>query len=133
MTTQQERSYLLLLSQITNLIPVYYSYCIPWITIGCDIFSLGVLFFRKRKDKNINIMILKCQYIMNLIYALNMILNDNVFSLTLFNYILTQNVSDFVCKLHFVLMRYFYCMAPCMQMVYLYLLIFLNQIKILIF
>lgn len=128
--------YAIQLSQINGQIPTYYGYCVPWMAIGCNLFALGVLFFRKRQEReqNLVILIFKWQYATGLIYALNMLLNDNVFSLSLFNFILTRNVSDLVCKLHLILLKYFYSMSPWMQVVItfdrLWSIIFANKLKI---
>ena len=127
MVSLQDLQYISQLSQTTNQIPVYYAYSIPWMTIACNLFALGVLFFRKRtgtgtgssSGQNLVILIFKWQYFSGLLYTLNMILNDNTFSQTLFNYVSTKYVEDYVCKIHLVLMKYFYCMAPWMQVVYI--------------
>lgn len=118
MSSTEEVLYALRLSQVSSKISLYYSYSIPWMSIFCDLFALGVLFFRKRREENLLILIFKWEYIISLIYALNMVFNDNVFSYSLFKYVSTQNVADPVCKLHLVLMKYIYCMAPWMQVVY---------------
>ena len=117
MDSNEDILYATQLSKISNRIVLYYAYCVPVMTIGCNLFALGVLFFRKRTEEYLVILIFKWQYLIGLIFALNMIFNDNTFSYNLFKYVLTQNVSDLVCKLHLVLMKYFYCMAPWMQVV----------------
>lgn len=119
MTSTQDLLYAKWLSQVSSKISLYYSYSIPWMTIICNLFALGVLFFRKRTEENLLILIFKWQYFIGLIYSLNMVFNDNVFSYSLFNYVSTQNVADIVCKLHLIWMKYIYCMAPWMQVVYL--------------
>ena len=119
MVSQEDSSYAALLNQISNQLVLYFSYSIPWTAIFISLLVLCVLFFRKRTEKTLIILVFKAEYIICLVFALNMILNDDVFSFGLFKYVSTQNVDDIVCKLHLVLMKYFYCMAPWMQVVYL--------------
>ena len=117
MVSRQDLLYAKWLSKIGDQTTLYYSYCVPWMSIGCSLFALGVLFFRKRTEENLIILIFKWQYFIGVIYALNMVLNDDTFSFRLFNFVSSQNVADIVCKLYLVLMKYIYCMAPWMQVV----------------
>lgn len=117
MVSLQDILYFKWINQINSKITLYYSYCAPWMSIGCSLFALGVLFFRKRTEENLIILIFKWQYFIGLIYALNMVLNDDTFSFSLFKYVSSTNVADIVCKLHLVLMKYIYCVAPWMQVV----------------
>lgn len=105
------------LQQISTNLPIYFSYCIPWISLVLGLFSMCVLFFKKRQEKNIIIFIFKWQYIINVLYALNMVFNDNTFTVNLFNYNLNIGILDPFCKMHYVSVRFIYCLSPWMQVV----------------
>lgn len=117
MTSAQDIAFGLAISSANNQITQYFSYTMPWLTIGCNLVALSVLYFRKRIEQNIVIFIFKWQYLLGILYALNMLTNENQFSQTLFKYVLTENVSDPVCKLRFLFLRFIYCLSPWMQVV----------------
>lgn len=113
----------LLLIETINDIKFYYSLSVPLITISCSLVIFLVLFLQTRKEENAAVLNFKWQYGIGIIFSLNMILNDEFVSDTLFGFDFTQNVPDYVCKIHIVLKKYIYCMPLWIQVVYSYMLI----------
>lgn len=110
--------YTIWLSTLNNNLPTYFSYFAPWIGISSGAFALAALFLRKKTQEDSLIRFLfKWQYSIVLIYALNMIFLDTQFT-RLFNYNSFINVTDSFCKIQFVFLRFTYCSAPWMQVVF---------------
>lgn len=123
MASQQDFLYAEKLTNIKNIIIKYYSYSLL-LPIFWNCFAFIAFFFSKetgsyfqRREKQLIILIFKYQYGIALLFTLNMVLIDGLFSYNLFGYVLTMNVSDTVCKLRLVLNKYLYCIAPCYQVV----------------
>jgi hypothetical protein len=123
MASQEDFLYAIELRNIKTCIKTCYSYSILSASIW-NCLAFAALFFSNEtgcslqcREKKLTIFIFKVQYAITLIFTINMVLNENLFSYPLFNYVLTKNVPDWVCKLHFVIKRYVYCMAPFFQMV----------------
>lgn len=101
---------------------LYFYGLISMFSFFWNIFALYAS-FRKSTKENLTIMIFRAQYIIGIMYELNMILNDEIYSYRIFNFSLIQNVPDFACKILLVLNRYLYCSSPWLQVVHLYMLI----------
>ena len=124
MTSSADAAFINTLNSVNNQLQLYFSYSAPWLGLAFSTFAFLALVLRKRRDKNLLIYIFVWQYIIAIIYPLNILFNDNQFTPKLFGYTLRQYVSDPVCKLGFMLLRYIYCIAPWMQVViFLFLLI----------
>jgi hypothetical protein len=115
MTSQQD--YINLLTTVNNQLKLYFSYCAPWLGIALAIISLGVLLIRKRREKNLIIYLFAWQYAVGILFCLNILFLDPQFSLKLFGFTFKQYVSDPVCKLSNMFLRFFYCLSPWMQVV----------------
>jgi hypothetical protein len=94
-----------------------FSYSVPWAGIILSIFATIALMKPRSRRKNLLIYIFKWQYLISIIFWLNMLFNDSRFTSRLFNYSLMQSVSDPICKLSNMLLRFFYCASPWMQVV----------------
>lgn len=94
-----------------------FSYSVPWFGIVLSTFAMIVLMKPRGRRKNLLIYIFKWQYLISIIFWLNMVFIDPQFTLRLFNYSLMQSVSDPICKLINMLLRFFYCASPWMQVV----------------
>lgn len=117
MASAQDLAYVKYLSSINTQLQTYFAYIAPWIGLGFSTFAFLALALRKRRDKNLLIYIFLWQYIIGIIYPLNIAFNDNQFTVKLFGYTLQQYVSDPVCKLNYMFIRYIYCISPWMQVV----------------
>jgi len=117
MSSQQDLYIINLLSSISSKLNLYFSYIAPWICLGLSTFAFTVLVLRKRREKNLIIYLFAWQYAFAIFFALNLVFNDPQFSLKLFNYTLKQYVSDPVCKLSNMILRFFYFTSPWMQVV----------------
>lgn len=112
-----DTQYMVYLLSISQQMPIYFSYFMPWIGLACGIIALIVLFFFKPTEDTIIIFIFKWQYSIVVLYSLNMIFIDSIFSVPLFGYNPGMNVSDALCAIQYVLMRFIYCLSPWMQAV----------------
>lgn len=117
-----DTQYMVYLLSISQQMPIYFSYFMPWIGLACSIIALIVLFFFKPTEDTIIIFIFKWQYSIVVLYSLNMIFLDPIFSVPLFGYNPGMNVSDALCAIQYVLMRFIYCLSPWMQAVTYYIL-----------
>lgn len=117
MTSQQEQNLVNLLTSVNNQLKLYFSYCAPWVGLFLSAVALIVLVLRKRREKNLVIYLFTWQYAIGIIFSLNMVFLDPQFSQKLFGFTLKQYVSDPVCKLSNMFLRFFYCASPWMQVV----------------
>ena len=114
-----ELNYALYVKNTMDKIQKYYTWSVPWFSIALELFTLGVLFLRKPSlvDKTNVIYLYKWQYVIGIIYALNMIFNDSDFASSLFGYDLTQNMTDAACKVTYFSRHYIYFLPSWMQVV----------------
>ena len=115
MTSQQ--NLVKLLSTVGSQLKLYFSYSVPWLALGFSTVALLVLVLRKRREKNLVIYLFAWQYAFVILFCLNLLFNDPQFYLKLFSYSLKQYVSDPVCKMSNMFLRFFYCASPWMQVV----------------
>ena len=117
--SQEDRDYINYLNSFNVELKYIFSYSIPWLGLAVSTFALLALIKRRRLDrgKNLLIYIFQWQYAISIIYWLNMIFNDPQYSTLLFKYSLSQGVSDPICKLSFMLLRFIYCASPWIQVV----------------
>lgn len=120
MTSAADTAFIKLLTSVNSQLVTYFGYIAPWIGFSFSTFALLAIVLRKRRDRNLLIYIFAWQYTISTIYPLNVAFVDYTFSIKLFGYTLKQYVSDPVCKLSFMIMRYIYCIAPWMQVVILF-------------
>ena len=100
-------------------IHLIFTYSVPWFGLAVSIFAIIALMKSRPRNrgKNLLIFIFKWQYAIAIVYWLNMIFNDDLFSLDLFNYSIRRYVSDPICKLTTMAKQFFYCAPPWMQVV----------------
>lgn len=113
MASQQVKT----LKTVYSQLPLYFSYCGPWIGLSFSIVGFLVLVIRKRREKNLVIYLFSWQYIFGILFSLNMLFNDSQFSQALFGITLKQFVSDPICKISNMFLRFFYVASPWMQVV----------------
>lgn len=117
MSSAENQAYISYLNSVNDQLQTIFIYSVPWIGLVISIFSTVGLILRKRRSRNLLIYIFKWRYAICIIYWLNILFNDSTFTKKLFKYTLTQDVSDPVCKVNFMFMRFFYCASPWMQVV----------------
>ena len=119
MTSSEDKEFAKYLNSINMQLQYIFSYSVPWLGLALSTFALIALMKRRRRGqgKNLLIYIFKWRYAIAITYWLNMIFNDSKFSYKLFTYTLNTFVSDPICKLSFMFMRFFYCVSPWMQVV----------------
>lgn len=117
MASAADRAFVNTLNSVNSQLKTYFAYIMPWIGLGFSTFAFLALVLRKRREKNLLIYIFVWQYIIAIIYPLNIVFNDNQYTTKLFGYTLIFYVSDPVCKLSFMFMRFIYCISPWMQVV----------------
>lgn len=105
------------LSSVNTKLQLYFSYSAPWLGLAFSIFATLALVLRKRRESNLLIYIFVWNYAIGIIYPLNMVFNDYQFSQKLLGYTFKQAVSDPVCKLSSLFLRFIYCASPWMQVV----------------
>ena len=105
------------LNTVNSQLQTYFTYTAPWIGLGFSTIAFLALALRKRREKNLLIYILLWQYMIAIIYALNILFNDDQLTTRIFGYSLRTYVSDPFCKLSLMFMRYIYCISPWMQVV----------------
>lgn len=117
MTSQQEKDLITLLTKVNSQLKLYFSYSAPWIGLALSIISLLVFVVRIRREKNLVIYLFAWQYAIGILFSLNMVLNDPQFVTNLFGFTLSRYVSDPVCKMSNMFLRFFYCASPWFQVV----------------
>lgn len=117
MASEQDKAFASYMVSASIQIYTIFSYSVPWVGIILSVFATIALMKPRRRRKNLVIYIFKWQYLISIIFWLNMLFNDSQFTLRLFNYSLMQSVSDPICKLSNMLLRFFYCASPWMQVV----------------
>lgn len=117
MASEQDKAFASYMVSASIQIYTIFSYSVPWVGIILSVFATIALMKPRRRRKNLLIYIFKWQYLISIIFWLNMLFNDSQFTLRLFNYSLMQSVSDPICKLSNMLLRFFYCASPWMQVV----------------
>lgn len=117
MSSSQSTDFINLLISVNNKLQMYFSYSAPWLGLGVSTFALLAIVLRKRREKNLIIYIFAWEYILGIIFALNMLFNDPQFSVYNFGYTLTKYISDPVCKMSNMFLRFFYCASPWIQVV----------------
>lgn len=117
MTSQEDQNLFKLLSTISSQLKLYFSYCAPWLSICFSIVAIMALVLRKRREKNLVIYLFAWQYAFSILFCLNMAFNDPDFSKMLFGFTLNIYVSDPVCKMSNMFLRFFYCASSWMQVV----------------
>lgn len=105
------------LISVSSKLQLYFSYTAPWLGLGVSTFALLAIVLRKRREKNLIIYLFAWQYILAVIYPLNMLFNDPQFSINLFGINLNKYVSDPICKMSNMFLRFFYCSSPWIQVV----------------
>lgn len=126
MTSQAEKNFISYLNKISSNLYLYFSYSAPWLGLSLSTVAFLVLLLRKRREKNLIIFLFTWQYAFGIIFSLNMLFNDPQFSLYLFSFGLRQYVSDPVCKISNMFLRFFYCISPWIQVVIYKIIIFTN-------
>ena len=126
MTSSEDQDFRKLISSVRAQLQYIFSYSIPWLGLGVSIFALIALMKPRRRGrgKNLLIYIFKWRYAIAIVYWLNMIFIDYQFSYILFNYSIRLNVSDPICKLRYVFMRFFYFVSPWMEVVIFFFIFF---------
>lgn len=117
MTTQAEKNFINNLNKVNSNLNLYFSYSAPWLGLSWSTVAFLVLLLRKRREKNLIIFLFTWQYAFGIIFSLNILFNDPQFSQNLFGFTLKQYVSDPVCKISNMFLRFFYCTSPWMQVV----------------
>lgn len=117
MTSIAEKNMISLLSKVNSDLYLYFSYCAPWLGLGLSTLAFLVLVLRKRREKNLVIFLFSFQYAFGIMFSLNMLFLDQQFSLKLFSFTFTTYVSDPVCKMSNMFLRFFYFASPWMQVV----------------
>jgi hypothetical protein len=119
MTIQEDQDFTKYLTSINVKLQYIFTYSVPWLGLALSILALIALIKPRRRvqGKSLLIYIFKWQYAIAIIYWLNLIFNDDPYSKKLFNYSLRQNLSDPICKLTFMLLKFIYCTSPWMQVV----------------
>lgn len=113
------------LMRVNQLLPEYFSYSLPWTCLLTSLFALLALFGSKkptrspRRDNSLQLLVYlyKWQYVVILIYSINMITNDSQFTLKLFGYTSKKISLNAICKICLVFERLIYCLAPWFQVV----------------
>lgn len=117
MTSLEDAIYINYLASIRNKSNLYFSYSLPWMSIGWSTFALFSLYIRRRVEKNLLLFLFKCRYWLCLAYALNMVLQDPNFTSVLFGYNTNFNIIDAFCKMRTSLQMFIYCIPPWMHVV----------------
>lgn len=127
MVSPEDQDIVKYLISVSVKIQVLFTYSVPWLGLAISIFAIIALTKSRTRNrgKNLLIYIFKWQYAIVVIYWLNMVFIDDLFSLDLFNYSIRRNVSDPICKLTTMAKQFFYCAPSWMQVV-----IFLNFLLI---
>lgn len=115
-----EIDYSYFLSWIAIKLPVFFSYFMPLVGLSSGLFACAVLYLSKHSEVTPVIFIFKWQYVIGVLYALNMIFNDPMFTSSLFPYNPNEFVSNAFCKVQTIIMHFFYCISPWIQVVSCY-------------
>lgn len=117
MSSSNDASYIKAINAASNNLQLYFSYTAPWLGLGMSTFAFLAIVLPKRREKNLIFYLFALQYIFAVFFSLNMIFNDPQFSVKLFRYTLSRYVSDPICKLSNMFLRFFYCASPWIQVV----------------
>ena len=117
--SQEDQDIATYLVSVSLKLQLLFSYSVPWLGLAVSIFVIIALMKSRRRNrgKHLLIYIFKWQYAIAIAYWLNIIFNDDLYSSNLFNYNIRRNVSDPICKLTSMFLRFFYCASPWMQVV----------------
>ena len=117
MSSSQNVAYSNYLNSINLNLQRYFLFSAPWLGLGLSTFGLLALLLQKRRESNLLIYIFVWQYVIGIIFPLNIVLDDSQYTTKLFGYSLKQYVSDPICKLNATIVRFLYCISPWMQVV----------------
>lgn len=120
MASNQDLAKATFLNSVNTQLLLYFSYTAPWVGFALSIFATLALVLRKRRESNLLIYVFVWNYVIGIIYALNIVFNDSQFSQKLFGFTFKQAVSDPVCKLSNMFSKFIYCASPWMQVVIYY-------------
>lgn len=107
------------LLKVFDQLPIYFTYSLVLPALVFELCGLSVLFLRRRSnfDNSIMIYLLKWQYSIGVFHILNMAFADPLFTVSLFKYVVFENVSDSMCKFENYTEKLIYCLAPWIQVV----------------
>lgn len=112
-----DQLYITYLSNINAWSSYYFGLTLPYASLVWNLFTIVVLFFKRRNEKTTMIFFFKWQYVINIIYALNIILLDVNFTQRIFFYSANNNVPDIICKAYNIVSNFIYSLAPWIQVV----------------
>ena len=119
MTSSEDQDFVDYLASVNSQLQNIFSYSVPWLGLALSTFALIALMKHRRRGrgKYLLVYIFKWRYSIAIVYWLNMIFNDPQFSYRLFNYSLKLFVSDPICKLSYMFLRFFYYTSPWIEVV----------------